>query len=306
MNIFTENIEFLGFHTSENNETKRIIVLLELKNPINALNGVSIKKLPFYFSSGKSGGASENELVFFNGIISTIVYNYYPGSERNEHNYKIWNKNYNLNNPASLLYHDVDKSLRNDQDIQASLHFMNIFYIKCYVNTLLTKLLLVKALDEETAITKIPSLTVDTLEQILKKLAPELDYLDQDIDAKFCNEILQNIANKFQINQTIYSGKFAFVSYVNTFTNSTETIRIQELTTHEVNEKIGSNNVYGFNINSSISPSRVRAYSKLKPILEKNVKKNYIFELNKIYTEHTVCMPTLSDIYLYLAKKMPQ
>lgn len=300
MNIFTENIEFLGFHTSEDNETKRIIVSLELKNPINALNGVIIKKLPFYFSSGKSGGASENELVFFNGIISTIVYNYYPGSERNENNYKIWNKNYNLSNPASLLYHDVDESVRNNPDIQASLHFMNIFYIKCYVNTLLSKLLLVKALDEETAITKIPSLTVDTLELILKKLAPELDYLDEDIDAKFCNEILQNIANKFQINKIIYSGKFAFVSYLNTFTNSTESIRIKELTSYEVNDKIGDNNVYGFNINHAILPSRINAYSKLKSILEKNSKKKYIFELNNLYTEQTVCLPTLSDIYLYL------
>ena len=302
MNIFTENIEFLGFHTSENNETRRVVVLLELKTRINALNGTVIKKIPFYFSSGKSGGASENELVFINGIISTIAYNYYPGSDRNEHNYKIWNKNYNLSNSSSLLYHDVDKSIRNNPDIQASLHFMNIFYIKCYVNTLLTKLLLVKALDEETVITKIPSLTVDTLESILKKLDPSLDYLDQDIDAKFCNEILQNIANKFQINKIIYSGKFAFVSYLNTFTGSTESIRIKELTTQEVNDKIGDNNIYGFNINNAISQSRINAYSKLKPILEKNSKKKYIFELNKLYTEQTVCLPTLSDIYLYLTR----
>ena len=302
MNIFTEKIEFLGFHTSENNETRRIVVLLELKTPIKALNGITINKLPFYFSSGKSGGASENELVFFNGIIATIVYNYYPGSERNENNYKIWNKNYNLSNPASLLYKDVDESIRNDTDIQASLHFMNIFYIKCYVNTLLAKIELVKALDEETVITKIQSLTVDTLESILKKLAPELDYLDQDIDAKFCNEILQNIANKFQINKIIYSGKFAFVSYLNTFNGSTESIRIKELTSYEVNDKIGDNNVYGFNINDTTSSSRISAYSTLKPFLEKNIKKKYIFDLNKLYTEQTVCLPTLSDIYLYLTQ----
>ena len=74
------------------------------------------------------------------------------------------------------------------------------------------------------------------------------------------------------------------------------------MTSYEVNDKIGDNNVYGFNINHAILPSRINAYSKLKPILEKNSKKNYIFDLNKLYTEQTVCLPTLSDIYLYLAK----
>ena len=102
--IFKDEIEFLGFHQSV--DGNRVIVLLELINPIKSLSGKIINKLPFYFSTGKSGGADKDDLVPFHGMCVNFDYNYLPG-EKMESRYETWNSSINLDFPESHLYQHI-------------------------------------------------------------------------------------------------------------------------------------------------------------------------------------------------------
>ena len=292
--VFTEKIEFLGFH--ESTDGNRVIVLLELIKPIKSLSGKIINKLPFYFSTGRSGGADKDDMVPFHGICVNFDYNYLPG-ELLEKRYAIWNKYFNLDYSQSVLYQhilDNQPELLQDEDIKKSLHFLNKFFIKCYVNTPNENwlYLLKKTIIEEHAVLKSEPSDFLKIIEMLTKIDPIFRFID-DFDPKFCNHIFQNIKNKYQYNQLLISGKNGFLSL------DDKVIPLKKLSNLEVNEKIGNNNIYGFNINLATKKSRIDAFHRFNSYIQ-----NYTAELDSYlisyYKEDVVCLPLLSEIYDYL------
>ena len=301
--FFKDEIEFLGFHQSL--DGNRVIVLLELINPIKSLSGKVINKLPFYFSTGKSGGADRDDLVPFHGLCVNFDYNYLPGQrweppDFKEDKYETWNLNINLDFPESRLYQHILKKqpeILKDEEIKKSLHFLNKFYIKCYVNTPHENWLyyLKKTIIEEKIVLKDKQLDFTKVVSLLTEIDPIFRYID-DFDAKFCNDILQNLKNKYKYNQLLILGNNGFLSV------DDKVVPLKKLSNLDVNDRIGDNNVYGFNINLATQKSRIDAFQRFYPYIQKH-KAELTLHLTSHYVEDVVCLPLLSEIYSFLLKE---
>lgn len=302
--VFKDHIEFLGFHQS--NDGNRVIVLLELIKPIRSLSGKLINKLPFYFSTGKSGGADADDLVPFHGICVNFDYNYLPGQrweppDFKEDKYKKWNLNINLDFKESRLYKHILKNqpeLLEDKEIKKSLHFLNKFYIKCYVNTphenwlyYLKKTII----DEKSVLKDDEHFDFTKVVSLLNEIDPIFRYID-NFDAKFCNHIFQNMKNKYKYNQLLILGNNGFLSL------DDKVVPLKKLSNLEVNNEIGDNNVYGFNINLATQKSRIDAFQRFYPYIQKH-KAELTLHLTSHYVEDVVCLPLLSEIYSFLLKE---
>ena len=286
--IFKDEIEFLGFHQSV--DGNRVIVLLELINPIKSLSGKVINKLPFYFSTGKSVGADKDDLVPFHGMCVNFDYNYLPG-EKMESRYETWNSSINLDFPESHLYQHILKNqpeILEDEEIKI-MHFLNKFYIKCYVNTPHVNWLyyLKKTIIEEKIVLKEDELDFTKIVSLLNEIDPIFRYID-DFDAKFCNQVFQNLKNKYKYNQLLILGDNGFLSV------DDKVIPLKKLSNLDVNNRIGDNNVYGFNINLATQKSRIDAFQRFYNIF-KNIKLSYPTPTSH-YEEDIVCLPLLSEI----------
>lgn len=307
--IFKDEIEFLGFHQSL--DGNRVIVLLELINPIKSLSGKVINKLPFYFSTGKSGGADKDDLVPFHGLCVNFDYNYLPGQrweprpkraptsvpDFKEDKYETWNLNINLDFPESRLYQHILKNqaeILQDEEIKKSLHFLNKFYIKCYVNTPHENWLyyLKKTIIEEKIVLKDKQLDFTKVISLLTQIDPIFRYID-DFDAKFCNDIFQNLKNKYTYNQLLILGNNGFLSV------DDKVVPLKKLSNLDVNDRIGDNNVYGFNINLATQKSRIDAFHRFYPYIQKH-KAELPLHITSHYVEDIVCLPLLSEIYSFL------
>ena len=298
--FFKDEIEFLGFHQSL--DGNRVIVLLELINPIKSLSGKVINKLPFYFSTGKSGGADRDDLVPFHGLCVNFDYNYLPGQRWEppyfkEDKYETWNLNINLDFPESRLYQHILKNqpeILKDEEIKKSLHFLNKFYIKCYVNTPHENWLyyLKNTIIEEKIVLKDKQLDFTKVVSLLTEIDPIFRYID-DFDAKFCNDIFQNLKNKYKYNQLLILGNNGFLSV------DDKVVPLKKLSNLDVNDRIGDNNVYGFNINLATQKSRIDAFQRFYPYIQKH-KAELTLHLTSHYVEDVVCLPLLSEIYSFL------